>query len=123
MAAVAGGNSAQPGLLKNEQLEDLPDISQDDATKGGVAQFLRCSPFLGGWLYCIGFRVVRWLPDENHSIAGVLIAANASGARIVMPPRSMRIQSRSSHSRSCLFVLSRDMPIISPSSRCVIETL
>src|SRR6516225_875708 len=58
---------ARGGLSKHE----------DDATKGGVAEFLRCSPFLGG--YCISSRLVRRLPDENHSIAGVLIAANASG--------------------------------------------
>jgi hypothetical protein len=33
------------GSWKDEQLEDLLDIGEDDATKGGVAEFLRYSPF------------------------------------------------------------------------------
>jgi len=50
--------------------------------------------------------------DESNSEPSMAMAASLSGATTLTPPRSSRIQPRLAHARSCLLVLSRDMPII-----------
>ena len=56
-----------------------------------------------------------WRPrgqDESNSEPSAVIAVSLSGANTLTPPRSSRIQPPLTHARSCLLVLSRDMPII-----------
>ena len=50
--------------------------------------------------------------DESNSEPSMAMAASLSGATTLTPPRSSRIQPRLAHARSCLLVLSRDIPII-----------
>ena len=61
-------------------------------------------------------------PDELQALLNAS-SFNAAGWRMVMPPRSIFSHLRSCQARSCLFVLSRDMPMIWPTSRWVIVTL
>ena len=61
--------------------------------------------------------------DRSKSEPSAATLASLSDCRTDTPPRSRRIHPCFAHAPSCLLVLSRDLPMIWLSSRCVIATL
>lgn len=66
----------------------------------------------------VALQDARSAPSRVHSQIHPLspveaIAASAPGANITIPPRSSKTKFCRCHRRSCLFVLSLDMPMIS----------
>jgi hypothetical protein len=71
-----------------------------------------CSKREASWERCL--RSQKGVPahEGSNSEPSAATAASLSGATTLTPPRSSRIHPRLTHARSCLLVLSRDMPII-----------